>query len=366
MEQDAKVPISLHNILADATSPSPASKPTYRAHHAQSVPRTENLVRSKDVSTPITTMMLRNIPNKYTQAKLLQEIDDCGFQGSYNFFYLPMDVHNRSNVGYAFVNFVTDSDAARFQAFFCQHCFLLSNRRKIGLVSHAHVQGLDQNIRHFENRAVTHAKNDQYRPVVIKNKVRISFDEAVAEARMATTESAKVLSSQGSPASTATPTPRANSPASPAMASVTPSAGPAANTWSWEPCHAPGLGAHGAASGGARQGLELAIANHLASQKQQQQQQSYPMPNTPPMTYLAAPAMRAPPGLDFMAQAPMKSMLGDPCYVNLPSDMAVAYDAHSYGEESGAATPRTNALALRMSYGGGMVLGGDNEIWESL
>ena len=37
-----------------------------------------------------TTVMLRNIPNKYTQSALLQALDDKGFRGKYNFFYLPV------------------------------------------------------------------------------------------------------------------------------------------------------------------------------------------------------------------------------------------------------------------------------------
>merc|ERR1719265_2756223 len=128
-------------------------------------------------------MMLRNIPNKYTQAKLLNEIDQCGFEGMYNFFYLPMDVHNRSNVGYAFINFTLEADAAQFQAHFSQHCFQRFHGRKLSTVCSAHVQGLEQNIRHFENRAVTHAKNDQYRPVVIRDGTRINFEDAVAMLR---------------------------------------------------------------------------------------------------------------------------------------------------------------------------------------
>jgi len=34
--------------------------------------------------------MIRNIPNKYTQKMLLEEIDEI-FKGLYDFFYLPID-----------------------------------------------------------------------------------------------------------------------------------------------------------------------------------------------------------------------------------------------------------------------------------
>ncbi len=52
-----------------------------------------------------TTLMVKNIPNKYTQKMLLATIDE-GFRGHYDFFYLPIDFKNKCNVGYAFINMV--------------------------------------------------------------------------------------------------------------------------------------------------------------------------------------------------------------------------------------------------------------------
>jgi len=195
---DADKPsLSLNEILGKSSQPSKpmqtersdanGQKKNFLPYHSQSVPKPENLKGGTDVKastgTPITTMMLRNIPNKYTQNTLLQEIDDCGFEGLYNFFYLPMDVHNRSNVGYAFINFVHPTDAERFRVAFGEHRFQKYQSRKISSACAAHVQGLDDNLRHFENRAVTHARNDQYRPIVFKGNQRIDFEEAVAVAR---------------------------------------------------------------------------------------------------------------------------------------------------------------------------------------
>jgi hypothetical protein len=53
-----------------------------------------------------TTLMVKNIPNKYTQKMLLATIDEQ-FKGQYDFFYLPIDFKNKCNVGYAFLNMVS-------------------------------------------------------------------------------------------------------------------------------------------------------------------------------------------------------------------------------------------------------------------
>lgn len=58
----------------------------------------------KLANDPRTTLMIRNIPNKYTKDRLLQLID-VDFMNTYDFFYLPMDFENKCNVGYAFINF---------------------------------------------------------------------------------------------------------------------------------------------------------------------------------------------------------------------------------------------------------------------
>ncbi|CAE8592902.1 unnamed protein product, partial [Polarella glacialis] len=100
----------------------------------------ERSLQSSANDGPPTTAMLRNIPNKFTQASLLEEIDAEGFSNTYDFFYLPMDVRNKANVGYAFVNFLDSSVMTRFIDHFEGYQFKKYNSQKIATVSPAHVQ----------------------------------------------------------------------------------------------------------------------------------------------------------------------------------------------------------------------------------
>jgi hypothetical protein len=151
-------------------------------HHSQNVPKGEDLgakAASRGADSPATTAMLRNIPNKYMQSALLSEIDEEGFKGQYDFFYLPMDMQNKANVGYAFINFLHTSDMQRFCDHFKEWKFLKYPSGKIAACSPAHINGLESNIRHLSKKAVSQFKDKEYQPVVFRDGRCIPFSEAL-------------------------------------------------------------------------------------------------------------------------------------------------------------------------------------------
>jgi len=107
---------------------------------------------------PLTTMMMRNIPNRYTQQELAEELEDLGFKGSFDFLHAPIDFKTMGNKGYAFVNFVSAEWASRCQQEIDGYCFLKHQQKKckkVAKVSVAHLQGLEANIAHYQHAAVT-------------------------------------------------------------------------------------------------------------------------------------------------------------------------------------------------------------------
>ncbi|CAE7592499.1 ML2 [Symbiodinium pilosum] len=103
---------------------------------------------------PITTMMLKNIPCRKSQEEVMLTIDEEGFGGRYDFFYLPRDVKFRANLGYAFINFVTPEDAADFQNKMDGYRFPNSGSAKACIVVPAHVQGALNNLQAFKRTEV--------------------------------------------------------------------------------------------------------------------------------------------------------------------------------------------------------------------
>ncbi|CAD7949471.1 unnamed protein product [Amoebophrya sp. A25] len=122
-----------------------------------------------------TTMMLRNIPNKYTQPMLLNTLDEQGFQGKFDFFYLPIDFRNRCNVGYAFINFTSPDDAKNFLSIFHKFKLKAYNSPKVCEVNYARVQGLQANIEVYRNSPVNGIPIKQYRPLIFRNGVELDF-----------------------------------------------------------------------------------------------------------------------------------------------------------------------------------------------
>ncbi|KAF8408344.1 hypothetical protein HHK36_007493 [Tetracentron sinense] len=127
-----------------------------------------------------TTVMIKNIPNKYSQKLLLNMLDNhcihCNEQiaegdhnqslSSYDFVYLPIDFNNKCNVGYGFVNMTSPQATWRLYKAFHLQPWEVFNSRKICEVTYARLQGLETLKEHFKNSKFA-CETDEYLPVVL-------------------------------------------------------------------------------------------------------------------------------------------------------------------------------------------------------
>ncbi|KAH3761470.1 meiosis protein [Pelomyxa schiedti] len=132
----------------------------------------------KEITDPRTTLMIKNIPNKYSQKMLLEEID-AHHTGVYDFFYLPIDFKNKCNVGYAFINMVSTVKIAPFYTEFNNKRWTRFNSEKICNITYARIQGIVQLIDHFKTSSLL-AEEEKVRPVMLLNNTLQPFPVGVS------------------------------------------------------------------------------------------------------------------------------------------------------------------------------------------
>jgi len=121
----------------------------------------EKIARGEDRRT---TLMIKNIPNKYTQKMLLATVDEY-FRGTYDFFYLPIDFKNKCNVGYAFINMVLPVHIIPLVQRFNHKKWERFNSEKVCNISYARIQGRAALVQHFQNSSLMH-EDKRCRPIL--------------------------------------------------------------------------------------------------------------------------------------------------------------------------------------------------------
>lgn len=114
------------------------------------------------------TVMIRNIPNKYTQ-ELLLALLNVHLCGDFDFFYLPVDFTRGCNVGYAFVNCIDQRTILKLVDNFNAKRWPRFNSEKVCAIMYARIQGKRNLISHFQNSSL-HFENREFRPLVFHSR----------------------------------------------------------------------------------------------------------------------------------------------------------------------------------------------------
>ena len=100
-----------------------------------------------------TTMMIKNIPNKFTRELLLSTIDQ-NFKGTYDLFILPTDGNRNKNFGYSFINFTNSYFIPYFYFMFNDKKWSSTNSKKICEITYSKVQGRANLISYYANKII--------------------------------------------------------------------------------------------------------------------------------------------------------------------------------------------------------------------
>ena len=127
-----------------------------------------------------TSIMIKNIPNKFT-GELLLNIINQNFKNAYNIFILPADNNKNKNYGYAFINFVSSYFIPYFYSLFDGKMWSKTNSKKICEITYSKIQGRKNLMTHYPGKIVYHNENLKYnseQKYIIPNEYKNLFNQA--------------------------------------------------------------------------------------------------------------------------------------------------------------------------------------------
>jgi len=130
----------------------------------------------QDPNVPLTSAMLRNLPNDYTQAMLLKLLHAEGFAETFDFVYLPVDFRSGSGLGYAFVNFTSPDTAEEFHRHFSGFNEWSVASDKVCEVTWSSLQGLEAHVQRYRNSPVMHESvPEEHKPALFVGSEAVPF-----------------------------------------------------------------------------------------------------------------------------------------------------------------------------------------------
>lgn len=125
-----------------------------------------------------TTLLLRNLEVHVDRSRIVDVLDKCGFQGCYNFIYLPTNFKRGGiALGYAIVNFVSNGNAVRALEHSGSGRIEINGRMVICEWSSS-IQGFEALIQRYRNNNIMHPSVPAtFRPLLIEKGAQVAFPE---------------------------------------------------------------------------------------------------------------------------------------------------------------------------------------------
>jgi hypothetical protein len=146
----------------------------------------------KSVEGAGTTVIVRNIPNRFSHSTLAVVLDNNGFSGEYDLIYVPVDFATGVSYGYAFVNLTSAEAVDEFMTCFGGFSDWGGPSKKVcQVVPCDSNESLSERVERYRNLRVMHASvPDAFKPVLYSGGQRVPFPAPTKQLRPPRVQSA--------------------------------------------------------------------------------------------------------------------------------------------------------------------------------
>jgi len=162
---------SISAVTPQTNSPAAEGLRTLQSNQPESALAKLN---SATVAHGLTTLVVRNVPSRYTKETLMKE---WPADGTYDFLYLPFSFKQKRTAGYAFVNFTTHEAAVNFHTRWHRKSLHEQGAARKLSISVADIQGVEGNLRHLVHcNSISRTKNWKYLPSVFSGVDEVALE----------------------------------------------------------------------------------------------------------------------------------------------------------------------------------------------
>ena len=156
--------------FSNPTVSEPYNTRLYNEDIPENIINISNIKRNEDKRT---TVIIKNIPNKYTIQLLLIELN-VNFANKFDVIYLPQDKINNCNLGYGFINFINPLYLITFYETFMGKKWNFFNSKKRCFLAYSNYQGKDELINYLFKKLKIKQFNNHKLSEKVKKSVYIS------------------------------------------------------------------------------------------------------------------------------------------------------------------------------------------------
>lgn len=125
-----------------------------------------------------TTLMVRNLPNKYVAQDMIKLLKSVGLEATFDFLYVPLDFRNSAGLGYCFINMVEERDTLALYEAFAGKRWDEKGSKKVCEIKWARLQGKERLVAHFKE-AKFPSREQRFLPLVWSTRRTVSGREVV-------------------------------------------------------------------------------------------------------------------------------------------------------------------------------------------